>query len=774
MPMTAADNPFDAALRQLQDFGLEVAEVDTSGRVIRARHASDRPGKRNGWYVAHVVRCEEDREIVVGAYGWWKDPDRTLKFKVRFEGLSDSQRAEIQRRAAAAARQAEQARIDLAAEAARRAAEIWSKLPESGASPYLDHKGVRAFGLRFSRGSLVIPLRRADNTLVGLQFIDQDGGKRFLTGTAKAGAFHLLGDPGEAPRLIGIAEGYATAATVHLARRTQWPVAVAFDAGNLKPVALALRARWPEALIVILADDDRATPGNPGRTKAEAAVKAVGGAVLLPPLGDHPGTDWNDLQQAIGLEGVREALSEAWEAAKPRPPPRSNVVQLQTSQEWTARLQRNDKGTIRATAFNLRVILENDPAWKGVIGWCEFSARIFKRTPPPYGHASRGEWTDADDAELRFWTAERYGIEPKGQDLADAVAGVAHGARFHPVREYLDGLQWDGVSRIERWLEAYLGCTAWDGDETQDTATRQRGLRYVRRVGELILIQAVARVRSPGCKADYVLILEGSQGRRKSTSLRVLFGEDWFSDTPIDIGSKDAYESIRGLWCVELAELDSLNKADATRAKAFFSSASDRFRMPYGHRAQSFPRQCVVCGTTNQSAYLKDQTGNRRYWPVQCGEIDIEALAEMRDQLWAEADHRFKAGVAWWPQEEDREVFETEQDARVDADVWEPLVQAYLHQRIKQALPAQRRALFVTGAEIMKEALGMDPGAMRRPEQTRLGMILQTLGWRHCRPYGASGRVRGYRPSLGAIDAVAETERKTGDAGQEVVDAPIF
>lgn len=785
MIMPEPVNPFDVALRQLQDFGLEVDALDVSGQVKRVKFDADKKGRESGWYVAHLVRADDGREIVVGAFGTWKDPDRTQRLKVSTDGLSAAIRAEIQRKAAAAARQAEQARLDKAKEAERRAGEIWGKLPDSGSSPYLDRKGVRAFGVRFSRGSIVLPVRAADNRLVGLQFIDAEGGKRFLTGTAKTGAFHLVGQAGDEPRVIGIAEGYATAATVHLAREGRLPVAVAFDAGNLKPVAMALRARWPQALLIVLADDDRATAGNPGRAKAEAAAKAVGGLAWLPPLGEHPGTDWNDLQAAIGVDGVRAALDELW-AQRPQEPPKplSNVVQGQfQGVEWQQRLQRTDKGVLKATAFNLRLILENDPAWKGVIGWCEFSARIFKRCPPPYANASRGEWTDADDADLRFWLGEHYGIEPKGQDLADPVQGAARSAPFHPVREYLDGLRWDGVARVDSWLAVYLGCAVDCGPEPAEGSrerkewldARQRGVRYLSRVSAMALIQAVARVRLPGCKADYVLILEGEQGRQKSTSLRVLFGEEFFSDTPIDIGSKDAYESIRGLWCFEMAELDSLNKSDATRAKAFFSSASDRFRMPYGHRAQKFQRQCVVCGTTNQHQYLKDQTGNRRYWPVACGDIDIEALAEMRDQLWAEADHRYRAGEPWWPQDADHDLFASEQESRTELDAWEPAMIEYLNRLLK---PPETRSppeirppgwsagqVFVTIAEVLKGSVDMDPAAIRRPEQTRAGYVMQRLGWVHARRRrNGSAPIWGYTPGQAALKY----------AQQEAGDGPSF
>lgn len=785
MSAVTARDPYESALTQLQAFGLELAEVDLSGQIRRVRHREDKAGRKNGWYVAHEITTTSGRRLVVGAYGWWKAGDQAHKLSHDGAGLSIDEQREIEQRRRDLDARIRLERQQVADEAAQRASEIWPKLPSEGPSEYLARKQVASFGLRFSRGMVVVPLRNGDDELVGLQWIAADGTKRFLTGTRKEGACHLTGPlpgPGE---VLAVAEGYATAATVAMA--TGWPVAVAFDAGNLKPVAAMLRQRCPGARLVIAADDDHAGKSNTGVMKATAAARAVRGVVAVPRFASSEqdrGVDWNDLACAEGMDVVREQLTALIVDTEqaPEPSPRANVVEgAFPNTEWTQRLIRTESGSLRQAAFNVRLILENDPAWKGVLGWCRFSARIWKKSFPPYANASRGEWNDADDADLRFWLAERYGIEPKGQDLADPVSGAARGAPFHPVLDYLDPLRWDGVARLDRWLETYLGARAVDdeeaSDETQDPVkraqARQRVARYLRRVSAMALIQAVARVRKPGCKADYVLILEGAQGLQKSTALKTLFGAEFFSDTPIDLGSKDAYESIRGLWCCEMAELDSLNKADATRAKAFFSSASDRFRMPYGHRAQAFARQCVVCGTTNQHQYLKDQTGNRRYWPVQCGEIDIEALAEMRDQLWAEADHRFKAGETWWPGAHEHDIFESEQQIRTDADAWEPLVQSYLHQRIKNTPPPTRPTLFVTGAEVMSVALRMDAGAMRRPEQTRVGIIMQALGWRAVRQRIDGLLTRGYRPGRSALDDFNEaTKRAISAAGGD--DAPQF
>jgi predicted P-loop ATPase len=419
---------------------------------------------------------------------------------------------------------------------------------------------------------------------------------------------------------------------------------------------------------------------------------------------------------------------------------------------WADRLMYTDKGVIRGTAYNVREIIANVPEWTGCLAYCDFSQRIIARTDPPFANAARGEWTDAHDTELRHWLAERFRFEPKKTDIADAVLGVALANRFHPIRDYLDALVWDGRQRLHTWLQVYLGAGhARDDPGLSDTALAERD-RYLSWVGTWWMIQSIARIRRPGCKADNVLILEGEQGVMKSTALKVLYSPDWFSDTRIDIGSKDAMLAMQGTWCIELAELDAMNKADMRTAKAYFSSSEDRFRVPYGHRLARFPRQSVMAGTTNQSEYLSDLTGNRRYWPVACGDIDIVGLGEVRDQLWAEAQMRFARGERWYAEtDEEKAVLAEQQGDRVAGDVWEWRIQSYLARRLVGLRPEQRAQVFVTMDAIMENALSFTAKDMKKPEQTRVGMIVQALGWRNTRPRQDGERVRGYRPGPRAL-----------------------
>lgn len=266
---------------QLESAGLIVDGVlDTSGRLVRCRVDGDTHSKKSGWYVLHEFRLRNGGTVLTGRYGNWKRyGDESLKVEFDLPELSDQERQEFAQRQAEQRMQAEQEKQVRAADAAERAGRIFSKLPEGGASDYLKRKKVRAFGLRFSRGSIVVPVRNIDGDLVGLQFIDADGGKKFLTGTPKRGAMHILGEIDPRATVV-IAEGYATAASVHQA--VKWPVVVAFDAGNILPVSQAIRGRYPDVDMIIAADNDYMTAGNPGITKAREAALSVNARICWP------------------------------------------------------------------------------------------------------------------------------------------------------------------------------------------------------------------------------------------------------------------------------------------------------------------------------------------------------------------------------------------------------------------------------------------------------------------------------------------------------------
>lgn len=285
----------DAVLSQMRDLGLVVDSLDTSGKLVRVPVSfprADKGKKQSGWYVVHEFRLSSGGIGLAGAFGNYK-ADEKRKVGMPAGSLTEADRAEYEKRRKQAQEKARKEAEAAARQCKERAQRIWSKLPEEGPSKYLDTKNVRAFGLRFSRGSVVVPVYKPVATegpelfaldLVSLQFVDSSGTKTFLTGTPVDGSFHWLTPVPQAECPVVVVEGYATGASVHMA--TGLPVAVAFVAGNLMHVARALRKFMPNALICVAGDDDRETEKNlgknPGRDKAQAAAKAVGGVWVLP------------------------------------------------------------------------------------------------------------------------------------------------------------------------------------------------------------------------------------------------------------------------------------------------------------------------------------------------------------------------------------------------------------------------------------------------------------------------------------------------------------
>lgn len=298
-----------------------------------------------------------------------------------------------------------------------------------------------------------------------------------------------------------------------------------------------------------------------------------------------------------------------------------------------AKLKRDRKGNPESDVFNCLLVLKQDPALKGKIRLDEFAHRLVVIDDLPWrGKDETPYWTDTDDACLRNYFATKYLIKGKGI-IDDALQEVTQDNKFHPVREYLRGLSWDGECRLDALFIDYIGA--------EDT-------EYIRAVTRKWMCGAVARVMDPGVKFDTAIVLYGSQGLGKSLILERL-GRKWFNNSLVDIKTKDALEQIQGSWIVELAELAPTYKNDNEIVKAFISRTSDRFRSPYGRRTEEYPRQCVFAGSTNNLMFLKDRTGNRRFWPI-TGDKDRKTknawdiTQDDIDQLWAEAYYYWANG----------------------------------------------------------------------------------------------------------------------------------
>jgi len=264
--------------------GLTSADLLADGQLHRFRPGWEpKPSKKRAWYVLFQFRTDAGAELISGSFGWFKGAE-SYTYTVELGhgySLSPAEKQRIEQSQAESRRTARLLRQEEAQAAADKALSIWNACGVNGHSAYLQRKKIAGLGCRYSRGSVVIPVRSFDGKLHGLQFIDAEGNKRFLTGTVKKGHFCPLASVNDPDGYMGITEGYATGCTAHMA--TGWPVFVAFDAGNLEHVAEAVRLRYPHSKIVLFADDDFDHPDNPGRVKAEAAARAVGGVAVLPP-----------------------------------------------------------------------------------------------------------------------------------------------------------------------------------------------------------------------------------------------------------------------------------------------------------------------------------------------------------------------------------------------------------------------------------------------------------------------------------------------------------
>jgi predicted P-loop ATPase len=322
------------------------------------------------------------------------------------------------------------------------------------------------------------------------------------------------------------------------------------------------------------------------------------------------------------LQDAREDFAEAYDGEE------------EVSTDWLGEMDVDGKGRYKSTINNVRLILDNDPSLKNRIATNKFENREVALKDLPWRKIDPlvPYLIDKDDAGIRDYLEKIYDITGV-QKVKDAMDLTTEKNSFHPVRDYLNLLEWDQKPRVERLFIDYLGA---------------EDCPYVRVVTRKILTAAVARVFAPGVKFDYVLVLIGKQGIGKSTILKKL-GKKWFSDSFGTIQGKEAYEQIQGVWLIEMAELAGLKKAEMETIKHFISKQEDRFRVAYGHRVENFPRQCVFFATTNNRDFLHDPTGNRRFWSVDAAEQDPvksiwDDLDGEIDQIWAEAVCLFKAG----------------------------------------------------------------------------------------------------------------------------------
>ncbi len=337
---------------------------------------------------------------------------------------------------------------------------------------------------------------------------------------------------------------------------------------------------------------------------------------------------------------------------------------------WETKLKRKKTGECEPNISNALLILLHDPALKGALAYDKFSERpTLRRDVPwrPKGSVKTEErgtgWEDLDEAGIRWYLQVRWKYKSEN-DLRNAIEMAFHANEYHPIREYLNSLVWDGVERLDTMFIDRMGA--------EDNA-------YVRSATRKWMCGAVARVMTPGCKFDQMIVLGGKQSLGKSTFADVL-SKGWFNDSNINMNDKDGYASLHGNWIIELAELASTRRSDVETVKTFLSKREDTYRPAYARRVATFKRQCVFYGTTNETEFLKDRTGNRRFWVINVErQMDQDALRRDVDQLWAEAVVRWKAGEKLWiTDEEEQRLWQEAVDQHTVQDDLEGLVLDFL------------------------------------------------------------------------------------------------
>lgn len=422
---------------------------------------------------------------------------------------------------------------------------------------------------------------------------------------------------------------------------------------------------------------------------------------------------------------------------------------------WIAQLEINANGVPAKTIDNAVIVLENDAGLKGKIAYDEFANRGMVMGALPWNRSDEKRvWSDFDDAGIYRYMEKICGISSP-QKIDNAMKIVSFNNAFNDVKSYLEALKWDGVPRLDTLFIDYLG--------TEDNV-------YTRAAARKSFTAAVARVMEPGCKYDYMPILFGPQGLGKSTFIRYM-GKDWFSDNLQTTEGKEASELIQGVWIVEMGELTGLSRSETNATKQFLSRVEDIFRQAYGKRTEKFPRKCVFFGTTNNWEFLRDKTGDRRYWPIVCGlyppkKSIFRDLKQEVDQIYAEALMRFQMGESLFLSGEAAELAKVSQDEHRETSVKEGMIMEFVSRPVtvewdKKSL-AERRMYWggefghfetetvprekICAAEIWAECFNGDVKYMKQSETREINEVLQGLdGWgRKSTRFGPYGKQRGF------------------------------
>lgn len=712
---------------------------------------------------AYCFKYVDGYDDVIGCFKDFRAPDELHKYVSKNKReYSPQEKAEFKTKIENERKERETRLRKQFKDTAIKANKIWDSA-KSGTNGYCIKKQINGTGARVYRDVLIYPIR-IDRKITSLQFISNDGDKRFLKhGEIKRG-YHAIGTD---KTTIYLTEGVATCESIYNVVKPFVCVA-SYTASNLLLVAEDLAKNNPDSRIVICADNDKWQKLNPtdadralvgewhdkntGMKSGMKAAKSIKADFIYPDFPDDcQDTDFNDYAMKYGDDMLLKRLQNADNVGAFAGGDTSSCVVLDDSEsppsylndvppheyneyeapiiaaapdDWKERLIMDKNGyPVKTSLQNTNLMVLNHEKYRGVFRYNEFKCDTMVVRCPPWEDESKFKPHRLNDNDITELTAhmEYYGMSPDTSRVLKAIESAAIKNSFHPVQQYFNSLEWDGKPRLKTWLRDYLGAE-------KDPA------EYLSYIGETWLKAAVKRVYKAGCKFDHMLVLEGGQGAGKSTVLEELatFGdagseEAYFTDgitisMACGNNKKDLVQQIQGSLIVELAELAGLNKKDDNDIKNWITNKFDTCRLPYAKRDTDFPRQFVLSGTTNDNEYLKDPTGNRRYWPVEVGKINLPAVKRDRVQLWAEAVALYKKDSSLWPTDEQIAMCKIEQEKRRSIDVWENKVM----QIVKEIGDWDGAGFEID--RIMAD-MGFLPKDMNQREKVRIGAILRTNGY---------------------------------------------
>lgn len=609
-------------------------QIIGDGKLHRFHVEGDSRGKLNGWYVLHID------ERPAGSFGSWKtNQSETWTANIQTK-LTAKQKQELEKRISEQRKIRDEEEKRIQEQAAARASEIWQQSQPAldFDHPYLERKSINAHSIRISRGNLVIPIRDQTGKLWSLQFIKPDGEKRYLSGGKKNGCYFTIAKskPSE-NETICICEGFATGATIFQA--TQFPTVIAFDAGNLHMVSKIIREKFSRAKIIVCADDDRYTPGNPGISAAKEAAQKIDGYIAIPQFKNQSETnkitDFNDLAESEGISIVAEQIKAVDDTEK-----KEIIIIEQNSSipafkfnifDWP---MMNGKGKPLSSIENLEHLLDMN----GIKVRYDVIRKDMQILIPGESYLVD---TERNDKITRIISLASTARMPRGQ-IPEFVAHIAGQNPYNPVAEWILSKPWDGISRLQSFYDTVKA----EGDDDQ-----------VRRIfKETILkrwmISAIAAAFRPnGVSAHGILVFKGDQYIGKTNWFKTLVPQDLKFTRDgmlLDPKDKDSVYQIVSNWIVELGEIDAtFRKADIAQLKAFITKHEDTIRLPYARSTSSFARKTVFFASVNDETFLSDPTGNRRFWTIDCISLAHNHDLNMQ-QIWSEFYELYQKGESWY------------------------------------------------------------------------------------------------------------------------------